>query len=53
MGRLLTWMKLHMQRIEQAMGVLLCIVGLMMITGKFTRMSWWLIEYFPTLAIIG
>ena len=53
MGRLLMWMKLHMQRIEQAMGVLLCIVGLMMITGQFTRVSWWLVEYFPTLAIIG
>jgi cytochrome c-type biogenesis protein len=53
MSSLLTWMKSHMQRIEQAMGALLCIVGLMMITGQFTRLSWWILEYFPTLSTIG
>jgi cytochrome c-type biogenesis protein len=53
MSRLLVWMKLHMRRIEQAMGALLCIVGLMMLTGQFTLLSWWILEYFPTLAIIG
>ena len=53
MSGLLTWMKSHMQRIEQAMGALLCIVGLMMITGQFTRLSWWILEYFPTLSTIG
>ena len=49
----MAWMKRHMQRIEQAMGLLLWTVGLMMIMGQFTRLSWWFLEQFPALATLG
>ncbi|MEM6308034.1 MAG: cytochrome c biogenesis protein CcdA [Pseudomonadota bacterium] len=47
------WMKRHMDQIERVMGLLLWTVGLMMITGQFTRFSWWLLEQFPALGAIG
>ncbi|MDF1873216.1 cytochrome c biogenesis protein CcdA [Vannielia sp.] len=47
------WMKRHMQRIERIMGLLLWTVGLMMLTGGFTDFSYWLLELFPGLAMIG
>lgn len=53
MGGLMAWMKRHMDRIERIMGVLLWTVGLMMVTGQFTRFSWWLLEQFPALGLIG
>jgi cytochrome c-type biogenesis protein len=46
-------MKRHMDRIEKAMGLLLWTVGLMMVTGQFTAFSWWLLETFPGLAMLG
>jgi cytochrome c-type biogenesis protein len=49
MGRL----KRHMGAIEKAMGVLLVAVGVMMLTGAFTSMSFWLLETFPSLGLIG
>ena len=42
-----------MGTIEKAMGVLLLIVGIMMLTGAFTDLSWWLLEQFPALASFG
>ncbi len=53
MTGLMNWMKRHMERIERVMGVLLWTVGLMMVTGEFTRFSWWLLEQFPALGMIG
>jgi len=53
MTGLMNWMKRHMERIERIMGLLLWTVGLMMVTGKFTDFSWWLLEQFPALAVIG
>ena len=50
---LMTWMKRHMERIERIMGLLLWTVGLMMLTGQFSAFSWWLLERFPALAILG
>ena len=50
------WMKgfrKHMGLVEKAMGVLLIIVGVAMITGEFERAAFWLIETFPILATIG
>ena len=47
------WMKRHMDRIERAMGVLLWSIGLLMLTGGFARFSWWLLEAFPALAVLG
>ena len=50
---LMGWMKRHMQHIERTMGLLLWTVGLMMVTGQFTRFSWWILEQFPALATLG
>ena len=46
-------MKQHMRRIELSMGLLLWTVGLMMVSGQFTRFSWWILEQFPNLAALG
>lgn len=46
-------MKRHMSTIEKTMGGLLIIVGIAMMTGQFTRFSWWLLEQFPFLGAIG
>ncbi|WP_050927758.1 cytochrome c biogenesis CcdA family protein [Aestuariivita boseongensis] len=53
MQGLMGWMKRHMDRIEKIMGLLLWTVGLLMLTGKFTDFSWWLLETFPGLAALG
>lgn len=50
---LMGWMKRHMDRIERASGLLLWTVGLMMITGQFAAFSFWLLETFPALALVG
>jgi cytochrome c-type biogenesis protein len=47
------WMKRHMERIERFMGLLLWTIGLLMITGGFSAFSYWLLETFPALAVIG
>lgn len=47
------WMKRHMDRIERISGLLLWTVGLMMMTGQFAAFSFWLLEHFPALALIG
>ena len=49
----MAWMKQHMRRIELTMGLLLWTVGLMMVSGQFTRFSWWILEQFPALATFG
>ena len=53
MKGLMAWMKRHMERIEKIMGLLLWTVGLMMITGQFAAFSFWLLETFPALGLIG
>lgn len=50
---LMGWMKRHMRHIERTMGLLLWTVGLMMVTGQFTRFSWWILKQFPALATLG
>ena len=50
---LMGWMKRHMRYIERTMGLLLWTVGLMMVTGQFTRFSWWILKQFPALATLG
>ena len=47
------WMKRHMVKIERTSGLLLWTVGLMMITGQFAAMSYWMLEAFPALATLG
>jgi cytochrome c-type biogenesis protein len=48
---LMTRLKPHMKMIERAMGVLLLVVGLALVTGAFTDFSWWLLEIFDSLGI--
>ncbi|MEO1139447.1 MAG: cytochrome c biogenesis protein CcdA [Pseudomonadota bacterium] len=47
------WMKRHMDRIEKIMGLLLWTIGLLMLTGGFAAFSYWLLEMFPALALVG
>lgn len=49
----LTWFKKHMEVIERIMGLLLWTVGLMILTGGFASMSFWLLEVFPVLERLG
>lgn len=49
----MAWMKAHMGQIERASGLLLWTVGLMMITGQFAALSYWMLEAFPGLAALG
>lgn len=46
-------LKRHMKTIERAMGALLLIVGVAMVSGAFSAFSWWLLEQFPALATLG
>jgi cytochrome c-type biogenesis protein len=46
-------MKRHMKTIERVMGGLLILVGIAMLTGAFTAFSFWLLEIFPALALLG
>ncbi|QBF32090.1 cytochrome c biogenesis CcdA family protein [Thalassococcus sp. S3] len=46
-------LKPHMKTIERVMGGLLVLVGVALLTGAFTAFSWWLLEMFPALALIG
>ncbi|PJE25721.1 cytochrome c biogenesis CcdA family protein [Pseudooceanicola antarcticus] len=50
---LMGWMKRHMEQIERVMGLLLWTIGLLMLTGGFSRFSYWLLETFPALASLG
>ncbi len=49
----MAWMKARMGVIERSSGLLLWTVGLLMVTGQFTAFSWWLLETFPALAVLG
>ncbi len=50
---LMNRIKKHMRTIELAMGGLLVIVGLALVTGAFTSFAFWLLETFPGLALLG
>lgn len=45
--------KRHMRKIEIVMGAMLVFIGVALITGAFTRASFWLLETFPALAQVG
>ncbi len=53
LGGLMAFMKRHMERIERIMGLLLWTIGLLMLTGGFSRFSYWLLEMFPAMATLG
>lgn len=50
---LMNRIKPHMGAIERAMGVLLVVVGVMLLTGAFAAFAYWLLETFPGLAMLG
>ncbi|MDO5612739.1 MAG: cytochrome c biogenesis protein CcdA [Paracoccus sp. (in: a-proteobacteria)] len=50
---LMNRIKPYMATIERAMGALLIVVGLMLLTGAFASVSFWLLETFPGLALLG
>lgn len=50
---LMNKMKRHMKLIERVMGGLLLVVGVALVTGAFTSFSWWLLETFPSLGLLG
>ena len=43
----------YFQIIERIMGLLLWTVGLLMLTGGFSSISFWLLETFPSLGVLG
>ena len=47
------FLKRHTDRIERVMGLLLWTIGLLMLTGGFSQFSYWLLETFPALGLIG
>lgn len=49
----LGFFKANAARVEQVMGALLLLVGILMLTGGLSAMSFWLLETFPALAEIG
>lgn len=50
---LMAWMKRHLKTVERISGVLLVLVGILMVTGQFTAISFWLLSTFPALGQIG
>ena len=49
----MAFFKRHMDAIERLMGLLLWTIGLMMLTGGFSQFSYWLLESFPGLSLLG
>jgi cytochrome c-type biogenesis protein len=50
---LVDFLKRHAGVTERIMGLLLWTIGLLMLTGGFSAMSFWLLETFPSLATLG
>lgn len=46
-------LKRHMGMIERVSGVLLILVGVLLLTGALSAISYWLLEAFPALGAIG
>ncbi len=49
----INWVRPYMRRIEIGIGVLLLITGLMLLSGTFSAISYWLLENIPILASVG
>jgi len=43
----------HLGTVEKVMGGFLVIIGLLFVTGNFTRISFWFLETFPALSQFG
>ena len=53
LGGAMGFLRRHADIIERVMGLFLWTIGLMMLTGGFSAMSFWLLETFPGLATLG
>lgn len=51
--RFLGRFRVHLGRIEKAMGGLLVVAGVLFLTGGIQAASWWLLETFPALGLLG
>ena len=51
--RVIAGMRPHMRKIEIGIGALLSSVGILLLTGKFSAISYWLLESLPFLAVVG
>lgn len=43
----------HLGTVEKAMGALLVVTGILFVTGQMSTISFWLLETFPSLGLIG
>lgn len=53
LDKTLKFVKRYFKKIERVMGLLLWTVGLLMLTGGFSSISFWLLETFPSLGALG
>ncbi len=53
LGGAMGFFRRHADAVERVMGLFLWTIGLMMLTGGFSAMSYWLLETFPGLAALG
>ncbi|MEX0953669.1 MAG: cytochrome c biogenesis CcdA family protein [Rhizobiaceae bacterium] len=51
--RFLTRFRIHLGRVEKAMGALLVLAGIFFVTGGMQTASYWLLEMFPALGTLG
>jgi cytochrome c-type biogenesis protein len=51
--RFLTTFRIHLGRVEKAIGALLVLAGIFFITGGVSSVSYWLLETFPALGRLG
>lgn len=51
--RVMNRIKPYMRTIERIMGALLLLVGVALLTGAFSAFSFWLLETFPGMALLG
>ena len=51
--RIMNSLKPHMKLIERSIGGLLLAVGLLLVFGQFSAISYWILETFPALAVVG
>ena len=51
--RFLGRFRVHLGRVEKAMGLLLVLAGVLFLTGGMQAMAYWLLETFPGLATLG
>ncbi len=50
---LINRVKPHLAMVEKAIGGFLVLIGLLLLTGRFSDISYWLLEFLPWLAVVG